>query len=101
MDDTLLWADNMTAMFHNTCAYISHCAGASITFSVDKFVFAMMELEYVGFVISSDSFKLSGSFLASIRDFPESKDITGARSWFGLMNQVNFAYSNSHVVLPL
>ena len=43
---------------------------------------------------------LAENFIEAIRDFPRPRDITGIRSWFGLVNQVNFALSQSDTMLP-
>jgi len=37
---------------------------------------------------------------ASIRDFSVPKEITDAQSWFGLVNQVAWAYSISPIMKP-
>jgi hypothetical protein len=44
--------------------------------------------------------KPSDKYLAAIRDFPTPTDMTGVRSWYGLVNQVNYAFSNSEAMLP-
>ena len=38
--------------------------------------------------------------LAAIQNFPTPNDITGARSWFGLVNQVSWAYAISPIMQP-
>ena len=38
--------------------------------------------------------------LSAIRNFPSPTDLNGARSWFGLVNQVAWAYSLSPVMAP-
>ena len=42
----------------------------------------------------------SPSFLEAIQDFPQPRDITGIRSWFGLVNQVSYAFSMTEVMRP-
>jgi hypothetical protein len=100
IDDSILWGDDLEEIFHHTCRYISHCASAGITFNPSKFVFGAEEVEFLGFQLTRDSVKPTDTYLASIRDFPEPTDLTGARSWFGLINQVNFAYADSELMLP-
>ena len=59
-----------------------------------------MELEFLGFNISADSVSPSNSMLEAIRDFPRPTEITGVRSWFGLVNQVNYPFSSTDHMLP-
>ena len=47
-----------------------------------------------------DSIKPSSEYLKAITEFPRPKDITGVRSWFGLIQQVAYAFSSSEVMLP-
>ena len=100
VDDSILWSRTLEDIFHHTCKYISHCAGAGISFNPSKFRFGMEEVEFVGFKITKNGVQPTEEYIASIRDFPEPKDITGARSWFGLINQVNYAYSESSLMEP-
>ena len=91
----------MEDIFHKTCAYISLCSDAGITFNPDKFIFGQKEVEFLGFHLSEDGVRPSDKFLQAVSDFPEPRDITGARSWFGLIQQVNYAYSDSAPMAPL
>jgi hypothetical protein len=100
IDDSILWADNLEQIFHHTCRYISHCASAGISFNSSKFVFGAEEVGFLGFQLTKDAVKPTDTYLASIQDFPEPSDLTGARSWFGLINQVNFAFADSELMLP-
>ena len=42
----------------------------------------------------------SDNILSATRDFPTPKDLTGARSWFGLVNQVAWSHSLSDIMKP-
>ena len=42
----------------------------------------------------------SDGTLAAIRDFPRPKDITGIRSWYGLVEQVSYAFAKSELMEP-
>ena len=57
-------------------------------------------MEYVGFEITRDSVKPSSSMLKAIKEFPMSINITQLRSFFGLVNQVNFAFSMKDTMAP-
>ena len=100
VDDSILWANTLEEIFNHTCKYISHCAEAGISFNPTKFRFGADEVEFLGFQLTKDGVQPTEKYIDSIRDFPEPKDITGARSWFGLINQVNYAYSESDLMEP-
>ena len=59
-------------------------------------------MEYVGFEITMDSVKPSSSMLRAIREFsfPAPINITQMRSFFGLVNQVSFAFSMKDTMAP-
>ena len=100
VDDTLLWDRTLEENFKRTCEYLTHCNARGITFNEEKFKFGRREVEYLGFIITEDSVKPSSEFIAGIRDFPEPKDLSGVRSWFGLVNQVNYTLSDSTMMAP-
>ena len=68
----------------NLC--LPHTLG--IIFNKKKFVFGKKEAEFQGFEITPDSVHPASTYLQAIQDFPQPTDITGIRSWFGLVNQV-------------
>ena len=79
--------------FFRTCSFLTLCSSNGIIFNKEKFQFSQKEVEYLGFEITADSVRPSETYLQSIRDFPQPTDITGIRSWFGLVNQVAYAFS--------
>ena len=82
--------------FFRTCSFLTLCSSNGIIFNKEKFQFSQKEVEYLGFEITADSVKPS----ESIRDFPQPTDITGIRSWFGLVNQVAYAFSMTNTMKP-
>ena len=100
IDDTLLWSDNLEESFYRTCEYLTLCSNAGIIFNKKKFQFGQEEVDFLGFKITMDSIKPNPEYLQAISDFPRPRDITGVRSWFGLIQQVAYAFSNTEVMLP-
>ena len=47
-----------------------------------------------------ESIKPNPENLQAIMDFQRPKDITGVRSWFVLIQQVAYAFSNTEIMLP-
>ena len=71
-----------------------------ITLNPEKFVFAPDTVEFAGFEISLDSIRPCQKSLDAILDFPTPENITDMRSWFGLLNQVAYAFSITKHMQP-
>ena len=100
IDDTLLWSNNLEESFFRTCEYLTLCSNAGIIFNKKKFKFGQEEVDFLGFNITMDSIKPNPEYPQSILDFPRPRDITGVPSWFGLIQQVAYAFSNTEVMFP-
>ena len=100
IDDTLLWSDSIEDSFHQAVHWLDTCGRNGITLNPDKFVFGSKEVEFAGFTITEDSVRPCARYLQAIRDFPRPQNITDARSWFGLVNQVSYAFSMADHMLP-
>ena len=90
----------MEGSFWKTCKFLELCSNNGITFNPEKFVFARDEVEYVGFKMTRDSVKPAPSMLQAIKEFPAPTNITQMRSFFGLVNQVSFAFSMKDTMAP-
>ena len=93
VDDNLLWEDDLKSSFDLTCRSLSTCSRGGINFNRKKFRFAQEEVEYVRFKLTKDSIVTADSMTESIRNFPAPKNITQARAFFGLVEQISFALS--------
>ena len=100
IDDTLVWSDNITAAFHQATEWLDLCATNGITLNPSKFRFACDEVEFAGFQITLTDVKPSAKYLQSITQFPTPQGITDIRAWFGLVNQVAYAFSMTSVMSP-
>ena len=101
IDDTLLWADSIEKSFHQAVQWLDRCSRNGITLNPEKFSFGQDEVEFAGFTITLDSVKPCKRLLRAIEDFPMPKNITDIRSWFGLLNQVSYAFSMAKLLQPL
>ena len=100
VDDTALWDNTIEGNFLRTCSYLSLCGGAGILFSKKKFQFCSKEVDFLGFRVGVDGIRPSEEFLEAIRGFPTPRDLTGIRSWFGLIEQCSYAFSKTGVMEP-
>ena len=69
-------------------------------FNPNKFVFGSTEVDFAGFTIDKEGYKPTAKMISAIRDFPTPTNITGIRSWFGLVNQVAYAFAQSSAMAP-
>ena len=100
VDDTILWDKIISEAFIHAIEYIDLCSRNGIIFSPKKFAFARDEVEFAGFVVSHSSIQPSKKITNAISNFPVPKNITDARSWFGLVNQVAFSTAVAPFMQP-
>ena len=100
VDDSLLTDETIEESFYHTFDYLKHCADNGIIFNREKFVFAQESCEFAGFELTKDGYRPTKSKLDAIRNFPTPATITDVRAWFGLVNQVAYAFNQSKVMAP-
>ena len=86
--------------FYLTCDFLHHCAKAGVVFNWSKFQFCETEVEYVGFVVGDAGVRPTGDMLKSIKEFPRPQDLTGVRAFFGLVEQVAWAFTKHKAMAP-
>lgn len=100
IDDTLLWADNLDQSFFQAVDWLDLCGHNGIILNPDKFVFGADTVEFAGFEIIPSNVRPCRKYLDAIRNFPTPANITDVRSWFGLINQVSYAFAATEHMLP-
>ena len=100
IDDTLLWATDLEASFHQATKWLDLCGRNGITLNPEKFIFGADTVDFAGFEITRDSVRPSQKYLRAIRSFPTPQNITDIRSWFGLINQVAYTFSMTERMSP-
>ena len=100
IDDTLIHDTDIEKSFFHTWDILTTFANNGITANVKKIQFCQDTVEFAGFNVTPTGVAPSDKILEAIRDFPAPTDLTGARSWFGLVNQVAWAYSMSSIMAP-
>ena len=90
------WTDDMEEAFIRAKIQIVDKVRKGIaTFNMKKFRFCQQEVEFVGFMLSNLGVRPTEEMLTSIKDFPRPRDITGIRSFFGLVEQVAWLFSKT------
>ena len=100
VDDSLLYDDNIEDAFYRCWDFLTLGSQNGIVYNSDKFQFCQDVVDFAGLKVTEAGVTPSDSMLAAISNFPVPKNITDARSWFGLVNQVAWAYSLGPIMQP-
>ena len=101
VDDALLWADTTEESFWRTVNWLDVCGRNGVTLNPPpKFVFAADNVEFAGFEVTMNEVRPCQKYIEAILDFPTPTNITDMRSWFGLVNQVSYAFSMTKLMEP-
>ena len=98
VDDVLGWAATLRQLFFDTAFFLFHTNSFGVIQNPDKFVWGRRELEFLGFWIKTDGIQPTQDTLKAISEFPRPTDITGVRSFYGLVEQVAFAFSKTQLM---
>ena len=71
-----------------------------IILNPEKFTFGADTVSFDGFEITPDHVRPCQQYLDAIRNFSRPQNITDMRSWFGLVNQVSYAFASAEHMLP-
>ena len=102
IDDSLIWdqTDDIAATFWHAFDYIKLCGDHGVVFNREKFVFAEESVEFAGFDVHMEGVRPPQRIISAIEDFPVPRNVTDIRSWFGLVNQVSYAFAHAEVMTP-
>ena len=100
IDDTLLWSDTIEESFYQAAKWLELCGRNGITLNPEKFVFSKETVEFAGFEISKSTVRPCPKIFEAIEKFPQPQNITDLRSWYGLINQVSYAFASAKVMSP-
>ena len=100
VDKTLLWSDTTEGSYFQAVQWLDICGRNGIVLNPEKFVFGASTVDFAGFTITMTDVRPCSRYLEAIRDFPEPLNITDVRSWFGLVNQVTYAFSMAERIHP-
>ena len=100
VDDALLWEFTTEKSVWQAIDYIDICGRKGITFNIPKFVLAADTADFAGFEVTPEQVRPCRQYLQAILEFPTPKNITDVRSWFGMLNQVSYAFSMATKMQP-
>ena len=90
-----LYDHSIEEAFYHVCDFLQLCADNGIVINANKFKFCRQTVEFAGLKITSNGIAPSEKLLVAIKGFLKPENITDARSWFGIINQVAWGYSLS------
>ena len=100
IDDTLMWSNTIEESFHQAARWLDICGNNGIVLNPTKFQFSRTTVEFAGFEITPTTVRPCARFLEAILNFPTPNNITDIRSWFGLINQVSYAFAVAKRMSP-
>ena len=100
VDDTLLYDKSIEQSFFHTWDYLVLLGNNGVVANVDKLKFCRQTVEFAGLLVTPNGIEPSPKILSAIQNFPTPTNITNARSWFGLVNQLSWAYAISSIMKP-
>ena len=100
VDDMCTYDDTIEGAFWHLWDLLSTCASNGIVINESKFQFCSQTVDFAGLSIAPTGVQPSRRMLTAIHDFPRPTDISKARAWFGLVNQVQWAYANGPSMAP-
>ena len=100
VDDMCLYDDTIEGAFWHTWDLLETCAQNGIVINESKLQFCSREIEFAGLTVTADGVQPSKRTMSAIENFPPPTDLTKARAFFGLVNQVQWAYANGKEMAP-
>ena len=89
VDDIVIYDHDPIQHVAHVRAILQRCAESNITLNATKFKYAQPEVQFAGFVLSKDGYKVDPGIVAAIQRFPTPTNRTDLRSLFGLVNQLS------------
>ena len=89
VDDTALWDTSLKEHWWRMIDFLELVGRKGIILNPTKFQFAQKEIDFAGFHITQEDVKPLDKYLETIRTFPQPKNVSDIRAWFGLVNQVS------------
>ena len=100
VDDVCIYDNTIENAFWHAWELLSVCAQHGIVINKDKFQFCFKQVDFAGMSLTEIGVQPSEKMLSAIKNFPPPTNLSKARAFFGLVTQVQWAYSNSAEMAP-
>ena len=98
MDDIVIYDSDPMAHTDHVRQFLQRCADRGITLNTDKCHFAQVSVNFAGFTLSEEGYRVDSSITEAISEFPTPANRTDLRSFFGLANQLS---ASTELVAPV
>ncbi|GFO13768.1 enzymatic polyprotein [Plakobranchus ocellatus] len=95
-----MWSPSIEDSFLQAAKWLDLCGRNGIILNPSKFSFANETVNFAGFEITPTTVRPCPQVLEAIKGFPKPRTITDVRSWFGLINQVAYAFASAERMQP-
>jgi hypothetical protein len=100
VDDNLVWDTTLADNFKSVCKLLEIYGKEGLVMNSDKFQFGQDTVEFAGMQVTENGVRPAREFLESIKSFPAPSNISEVGSYFGMINQVNYAFARSDTMEP-
>ena len=100
VDDICLYDETIEGAFWHAWDILDLCARNGIVINQSKFQFCQAEVNFAGLTVDNTGVHPSQKIMDAISKFPPPTDLAKARGFFGLVNQVQWAYANGREMAP-
>ena len=100
VDDICLYDDTIEGAFWHMWDILETCAKNGIVINKSKLQFCKREVNFAGLTVNNEGVQPSKRIISAIEDFPPPTNLAKARGFFGLVNQVQWAYANCREMAP-
>ena len=94
------YSSSLSESFFQAAEWLDLCGKNHITGNPSKFCMGEIETDFTAFRLGETHVGPCRSFLEAINNFPTPKNITDIRSFFGLVNQVSYAFASNQKMAP-
>ena len=88
VDDAVIWDTELEEHWWRAIDFLILVGTNGVVLNESKLQFAQRIIDFAGFRVTDEKLEPAEKFLNAIRDFPTPSNISGVRSWFGLVHQV-------------
>ena len=102
VDDVIIYDKDIESHVEHIKQFLQRCKERQISINKDKWVFCRTKVEFAGFQVSSDGYRIDSLITEALADFPTPANRTDLRSFFGLANQLSSSTDTvAQLLLPL
>ena len=88
VDDVIIYGRTREQFLQRVRLFLQRCRQHGVSLNRAKVQFMQSSVKFAGFIVSPNGYRPDPALTAAIRNFPAPAEISGLRSFFGLVNQI-------------